>query len=140
MCIKPMQKICLRHGFGDAIALAKSTLHPVEFFTMFLCFNAFGNNKLFEVIRQRDEAFDNGSIAFIVQHIDNKTFVDFKIRNRQLFEIGQRGKAGTEIIQRNTDVIIMTLLGNFSGFFHILYGCRFGNFQRQLLGFDVRPG
>ena len=60
----------------------------------------FGNDAQPQALGERDNGTRNGGIIGVGEHVPHKGSVDLQLVERQAFQVGQRRKSSTKIIQR----------------------------------------
>jgi hypothetical protein len=89
-----------RHGRGDAGALADVAAQVQQRARLRRGLDAFGHDGAAEGAGQADHAFDDGAVLRVVEHVVHEAAVDLEHVHRQALEVGQRGVAGAEVVQR----------------------------------------
>lgn len=72
--------------------------------------HTFGDNRQPHALGQRHDSFGDGGIVGIGEHVAHEGLIDFQLVQGQELQIGKRGVAGTEVIQRK--VYASGIVGN----------------------------
>ena len=101
-------------------------------------FYPFGDDLAVEVGGQLDHALDDAQIVGVYQHVAHKALIDLQGIHRQLAQVGQRGVAGAEIIQRKAHALMAAGAHDGTGLLHVGDGGAFQHLQLQPIGRQVR--
>src|SRR5690554_1589733 len=75
--LEPLRNIFSGHRPRNTVALANVTAELHQLFTLLRCFHAFGHQIKVERFSQANNAFYDGKVAYVGQHIAHKTLVYF---------------------------------------------------------------
>ena len=89
-----------RHGPRDAVALAQLAAQVEQHLAVVHGFHALGDDLAVEGPRQAEHAFEDGQVVGVVEHVAHEALVDLELVHGQALEVGQRGVAGAEVVQR----------------------------------------
>ncbi len=64
----------------------------------FLILHTFGHYLELQVVREIDAGAHDGGVVIVAHHADDEGLVDLDGIDRQLLQVGQRGVAGSEIV------------------------------------------
>jgi hypothetical protein len=96
----PLCHLFRRHGRGDAGALADVAAQIQQHSRLGRRLDAFGHHRAAEGAGQADHAFDDGAVLRVVEHVVHETAIDLQHVDRQPLQVGQRGVAGAEVVER----------------------------------------
>lgn len=85
------------------IALVEIAAERLDQFELFRGFHALGHGGNAEVAREVDDSAHDGCVARITGESGNERAVDLDRVDREVFQVGQAGVPGTEIIQRDLE-------------------------------------
>ena len=101
-------------------------------------FHAFGHRFELEGAGQLDDAFDDAQVVRVGQHVAHKALVDLERLHGQLAQVGERGIAGAEVVQRKADSQLPALAHHLDGLLHVGNGGAFQDFQLDQVRRQVR--
>ena len=82
-----MRYVFCRHGARNTVALDDLAAELKQAFTLFHCFHPLGDKLQLEHLRQLDDAFQEGKVVGVFEHIANEAAVDFDDLHRNALEV-----------------------------------------------------
>ena len=101
-------------------------------------FHALGDDLAPESRRQSQDAFEDGQIVRVVEHVAHETLVDLELLDRQAFEVGQRRVTSAEIVERKLDADLAAGVDDARDAFQILQRAGLEHLHFQVAGFERR--
>ena len=105
-----MGELCGGHGPAEEVALAFGAVVGPKEFELFLCFDAFGNHTLLEVLAHINYGAHDWSVIWITSDSVDEGLVDLQDINGKLLKIAEAGIAGAEVIYREMNPHYLELL------------------------------
>ena len=94
------------HRSCNAVTLGKFATELQQRFTVGHGFHPFGDHQAAERGCQTEHAVDDGQVVGVAERVADEALVDLEDSSGQALEIGQRGIAGTKVVQGETDAQI----------------------------------
>ena len=89
-----------RSGAAEQVALVGVAAALGEQGALGFGLHAFGDHLQAHGVRQRDDGAGDGGVVGVHQHVAHEGVVDLQFGQRQALEIGERGVAGAEVVER----------------------------------------
>ena len=121
------------HRPGDAVALGNVAAQLQQDQAVFRRLDALGDNVSVEGAGEADDAFDDGQIVRVVEHVADEGLVDLERIGGQTAEVGQRRVTGPEIVQSQRDTQAADSGENLGGAGHVVEGGGFENLDFQTM-------
>src|SRR5690606_37464174 len=97
-------------------------------------FRPFGDRLHAQVAGQADDRFDDRHIGRVGVDVDDEVAVDFQHVGRQLFQVGEGGVAGAEVVQRHLHAEAAHLVDEAARVVQVVQRDALGNLQAQAAG------
>ncbi len=94
-----------RQWAAEQVALERLAAVLFEELVLRAGFHTLGDHRETEGFAQCQDGSGDGGVIAVVQGIAHEGLVDLDLVQRQAFQIGQRGIAGAEVIQRETHAV-----------------------------------
>src|ERR1700723_3138331 len=130
--LQQLGELCGGHGPAEEVALAFRTVVGPKECELFLCFDAFGNHALLEVLAHINYGAHDWSVIGITTDSVDKGLVDFQDINGKLLEIAEAGIAGAEVIHRKVNPHFLELLKHGGRGFGILHKDALGELEVEI--------
>ena len=124
-----MLQLVERLGAADEESLQFLTANVAQEVGLEARLDTFGGAPHAQRVRQRNCSLRDGAAIGLVFNIANKALVDLDLVEREAAQIGQRGIARTEIVQRDAHTNFLQLVQSLERESGVRHQHRFRNFQ-----------